>query len=268
MSEFYRDPDSGDLIPTSGIPQDSKNMITTFISDDEATPSAWKSVNVLASGERHLSIFQKISKMFSNIRYLYNLLGTTDISGLGSDVKTAIANIGGITVKGVEKNSTASQAYAAGEYLVFNNKLYKVTNAIAQNGTITVGTNISANYTNVGAELATLNTQLSDLNASKVSFSAMGTDNTYSGEASTIKNAIHMLNTNRSTFPQAKVFTTTFQSGGVHTIIGKFYESQYNYGNFIMLTLNGEVVSLKYYDGNWSYKYVSGADGYTAFNPT
>ena len=122
--------------------------------------------------------------------------------------------------------------------------------------------------TDAFAKIATLNTQLSDLNASKVSFSAMGTDNTYSGEASTIKNAIHMLNTNRSTFPQAKVFTTTFQSGGVHTIIGKFYESQYNYGNFIMLTLNGEVVSLKYYDGNWSYKYVSGADGYTAFNPT
>lgn len=52
----------------------------------------------------------------------------------------------------VESSTTASKAYAIGEYLVLNNLLYRVTAAIASGGTITVGTNVV--QTNVGDEIA------------------------------------------------------------------------------------------------------------------
>lgn len=43
-----------------------------------------------------------------------------------------------------EAGATASRAYAVGEYLVYNDAFYKVTDTIAQGDTITPGTNVSA----------------------------------------------------------------------------------------------------------------------------
>jgi len=43
----------------------------------------------------------------------------------------------------VEDTSTASQAYAVGDLLVYSGQLYRVTAAIAQGGTITPGTNVT-----------------------------------------------------------------------------------------------------------------------------
>ena len=145
-----------------GVAGDSKDDTTTFTSSDVADGSAnaWTSVNVLASGEKHSSIFAKVSQMFKNVRYLYKLLGTTDFSGLGSNVSGAIDNLGDIIVKGVETTSTASQAYAVNEYMIYNKKLYKVKAAIASGATITVGTNIESANTNVGNELTSLSSSL------------------------------------------------------------------------------------------------------------
>lgn len=52
----------------------------------------------------------------------------------------------------VEVTNTASKAYVIGDYLVYNNKFYKVTAAIAKGGTITPGTNVT--QTTVGAEIS------------------------------------------------------------------------------------------------------------------
>jgi len=43
----------------------------------------------------------------------------------------------------VETNTTASKSYSVGETLVLNGQMYKVTAAIAQGATLTVGTNIA-----------------------------------------------------------------------------------------------------------------------------
>lgn len=67
----------------------------------------------------------------------------------------------------VETTSTASRAYAVGEYLVYTGVLYKVTVAIASGGTITPGTNCTA--ATVGDQL---NTIQRDGYFSKGSFSA------------------------------------------------------------------------------------------------
>ena len=164
MSIVYRDPSTGEKSPYTGYPTNSQNQVVTFTSSDttDANANSWTSVTILTSGERHKSIFAKISQMFKNVRYLYKMLGTTDFSGLGSDVSGALDNIGGIVVKGVEKTSTASQPYAVNEYLVYNKKLYRVKAAIAKNATITVGTNVDSANTNVGAELTTLKSALTN----------------------------------------------------------------------------------------------------------
>ena len=61
---------------------------TTFTSADSTSPTAWTDVAVLASGEKHSSLFNKISAMFKNVRWLYKMLGTTDISAYGDGTVT------------------------------------------------------------------------------------------------------------------------------------------------------------------------------------
>ena len=71
---------------------DSKDLTTTFTSGDSANATAWTDVGLLTSGEKHSSLFQKVATMFKNIRYLYHMLGTADISTLGEG-----ADIGTVT---------------------------------------------------------------------------------------------------------------------------------------------------------------------------
>lgn len=67
---------------------DSRNNTATFTSDDNAAPQAWTDVDLLTSGEKHSSIFGKISTMLKNIRWLYKKLGTVDISAIGDGTIT------------------------------------------------------------------------------------------------------------------------------------------------------------------------------------
>ena len=50
---------------------DSQNNTVTFTSNDTSTSDAWTDVAVLTTGEKHSSLFAKISTMFKNIRYIY-----------------------------------------------------------------------------------------------------------------------------------------------------------------------------------------------------
>lgn len=69
---------------------DSATCVTAFTSSDVADSSAssWTTVSTLATNETHASIFAKVSQMFKNIRYLYKMLGTTDISTIGDGTVT------------------------------------------------------------------------------------------------------------------------------------------------------------------------------------
>lgn len=67
---------------------DTANNIVSFTSADAKNPTQYTDVDVLATGETHKSIFAKISTMFKNIRYLYKMLGTTDISSIGDGTAT------------------------------------------------------------------------------------------------------------------------------------------------------------------------------------
>ena len=81
------------------MPSDTKDCVTAFTSSDndattEKTSDGFTSVATMASGESHASLFQKISKMFLNIRKLWNTVGSTAIpSELGTTVTGAISNL-------------------------------------------------------------------------------------------------------------------------------------------------------------------------------
>ena len=66
------------------------------------------------------------------------------------------------TLATVETGTTASKAYAVGEYLVYNGILYRVTAAISSGQTLVPGANITA--TTAGAELTSLNNNLTSVN--------------------------------------------------------------------------------------------------------
>ena len=67
---------------------DSAENTVTFETADAAEANVWTDVDVLTSGEKHKSILKKVSTMFKNVRYLYKMLGTTDISALGDGTCT------------------------------------------------------------------------------------------------------------------------------------------------------------------------------------
>ena len=69
---------------------DTADSTVAFTSSDvdDASATSWTSVTEMTSGETHKSIFAKISQMFKNIRFLYKLLGNTDISAIGNGTVT------------------------------------------------------------------------------------------------------------------------------------------------------------------------------------
>jgi len=85
----------------------------------------------------------------------YNDGTTSTFNVINADVASVYQNFAT-----VESSNTASQSYAVGDFLVFGNRLCKVTNAISQGDTITVGTNVT--YDNVGDELVDLKKSVSD----------------------------------------------------------------------------------------------------------
>ena len=83
---------------------DTQNSVATFTSSDVADGSAtsWTTVTKVDSGETHKSIFAKMSQMFKNIRYLYKMLGTTDISSIGTGTVTNALSV--LNANGVKSN--------------------------------------------------------------------------------------------------------------------------------------------------------------------
>lgn len=80
-------PENIGAVATGG---DTASNVTSFTSSDVADGSApsWTNVATLTSGETHTSLFTKVSQMFKNVRYLYKMLGTTDISKIGDGTTT------------------------------------------------------------------------------------------------------------------------------------------------------------------------------------
>ena len=67
-------------------------------------------------------------------------------------------------IAGIEYTTTASQAYSAGDYLLYDWTLYKVTASIASGGSIiTTGGSANVSATTIGAEISSLNSHIANL---------------------------------------------------------------------------------------------------------
>ena len=120
----------------SGTPTkvDTAKSYTTFDSADDKNPTTWSDVELLTSKEEQRSLFSKISTMFKNIRYLYKILGTTDISHYSDGTATG-------AIKAACDKADANEAAIAD----VNNKLGNTNISAIGDGTVTGGLSILSN---------------------------------------------------------------------------------------------------------------------------
>ena len=83
---------TADGVGAVAIGGDTADNVISFVSSDETEPTEYTDVELLVTGESHNSLLSKISTMFKNIRYLYKMLGTTDISSIGDGTVTGGLN--------------------------------------------------------------------------------------------------------------------------------------------------------------------------------
>lgn len=72
---------------------DTKDNTITFTSGDGTDPTAWADVPVLTRGEKHSSLFNKISTMCRNVRYLWQLIGNDQLSVGDGTITGAISTL-------------------------------------------------------------------------------------------------------------------------------------------------------------------------------
>lgn len=72
-------------LPKTG---DSKDNTVTFNSGDAMSPTGWADVGLISSGEEHKGLWRKVSLIAKNMRYLWKMCGTNDISKLGDGTLT------------------------------------------------------------------------------------------------------------------------------------------------------------------------------------
>ena len=131
-----------------------------------ATGADWQDVDGLPAGGTTGQVLTKQSSADGDADWETQTGGQWgQITGTLSnqtDLQTALsAKANASTLATVETGTSASRAYSAGDYLVYNGVLYEVTTAISSGQTLTPGTNISA--TTVGDELTSLNNGLTSL---------------------------------------------------------------------------------------------------------
>lgn len=101
---------------------DSKNNTVSFTSSDAADSdvtksTGWETVAPLTSGEMHESFMTKFSKIVKNLRWLYKLMGTTDISSIGNGTVTnALSVLNAKSYQYTNRTLLSNGAKAIGEY--------------------------------------------------------------------------------------------------------------------------------------------------------
>lgn len=65
---------------------ENTNFTSSDVADGQAT--SWTSVTPIVDDEPNVSLFTKLSQIAKNVRYLYKMLGTTDISAIGNGTVT------------------------------------------------------------------------------------------------------------------------------------------------------------------------------------
>ena len=119
---------------------DSKDNITTFTSNDSTSVSEWSDVEAISSGETHASIFSKMSQMFKNVRYLWKLMGKSDISKIGDGTATG-------ALSSLNENKLGKTANAASASKLENARTIRTNLASTSSASFDGSTNITPGVT-------------------------------------------------------------------------------------------------------------------------
>lgn len=105
---------------------DAGDTTVTFTSGDTENPEDWTEITPVESGEKQSSLWRKVSLFAKNLRYLWKLCGTSDISGVGDGTLTGAVSklntdlIGKSPIKiGTSETSFCNAAGGAGITSVF-----------------------------------------------------------------------------------------------------------------------------------------------------
>lgn len=71
---------------------DLTDNTVAFTSGDAASPTAWTSVSQITTNSTLATLFNRISTMVKNVRYLWNLIGSSSFSNVASTLSGAIGN--------------------------------------------------------------------------------------------------------------------------------------------------------------------------------
>lgn len=120
--KFLANPSTGKFTATSLVAQTGDSTVT-FTSNDstDANATSWTNVTQLATGITHATFFQRVSQMFKNVRYLYKMLGTTDISSIGGGTVTGAIN--GLSTWNTFSATALSGFSYIGGYMYYNSIL-------------------------------------------------------------------------------------------------------------------------------------------------
>ena len=94
MSSICKVKMSGDTYHISPSPNGTLN-VAGYTSNDVAQSAAttYTSVDPIANTDTNATIFGKLTNMVKNIRFLYNQIGSVDISNIGNSITDAINNL-------------------------------------------------------------------------------------------------------------------------------------------------------------------------------
>lgn len=91
-----RTPDTSDYIALDTGTQTYKstvgNLKPQYTSYDTASPTSWVNVDPVGSHSRISLVFERLTYMFRNIRYLWKLIGSGDFSNVAETISGAIGN--------------------------------------------------------------------------------------------------------------------------------------------------------------------------------
>ena len=92
-----------------GNADDSKNNTITFTSGDSINPTGWTDIAAITSGLTHSTLANRLTTAVKNLRYIWKLIGSTDISTIGDSTVTGAINalniqLGGLSLRIMSEN--------------------------------------------------------------------------------------------------------------------------------------------------------------------
>ena len=112
-----------DLDKKLGKTESTSNNIVNYDAGDNLSPTDWSEVAKLSSGETHKSLFQKMSLAVKNVRYLYKLFGSNDISDLGDGTASGAIKQLNTLLSQVDTNLKAVSASGIADSILINHSI-------------------------------------------------------------------------------------------------------------------------------------------------